>query len=512
MKNLKAAFLLQVIASVTVVLIISSFIKYHNFKSNLEQDLDLSVNNAALRLSLSLPSLIWDFDLEAAKSSIAAELNSPGIAAIQIIDTEGKDVLFLHHGVVDGRKKLTTVTEDSDIDRARVFNELLTFTEDDEDNEVGEINVYFDATSMNAKLSHSIKINIIELVILDLVICITIVIALSAKVLNPLKQLTERIHALSSGEGDLSNKIERAKYREFDAITSSINKFTDALKLIVTDVKLASISLDDKATANGNAARGNAEKLENQKNQLTTVAAAATELSQSVSMVADTVSENASQAHDAADLANNVNTVMEASSQEILNMREEMEHVNAEMHTLVEEGEKITTVLNVINDISEQTNLLALNAAIEAARAGEQGRGFAVVADEVRNLAVKTSKSTEQIQTNISALNQATNSVESEISRIATMLESTASKVADSRSYVTDVQGLISTLSEQSGQISHATEEQRTAVEEISQAIVEASDASEEVSATALQNSANSEEVLRLSQTIAQHMAKFRTE
>lgn len=281
--------------------------------------------------------------------------------------------------------------------------------------------------------------------------------------------------------------------------------------MIVQDVSLSSVTLEEKARANGTAARANADKLDQQRHQLTTVAAAATELNHSVSIVADTAAQTADQAHTATDLTHSVNEAIEKSASEIVNMREEMDHVNQEMHILVEEGDKITTVLNVINDISEQTNLLALNAAIEAARAGEQGRGFAVVADEVRNLAVKTSQSTEQIQKNIVALGNATNSVEQELSRIASLLEKTASRVSESQHSVNQVQELISIISDRNGQISQATEEQRQAVEEISQAIVEASEASNDVSSGAVQTAQRTEEVLNLSKNIAQHMKKFRT-
>ncbi|MDS1779255.1 methyl-accepting chemotaxis protein [Vibrio vulnificus] len=511
MKSLKVVFLLQVILAVTLVLLVSAFIKYQDFKQSLTADLHTSVQNTSQRMSVSLPRAVWDFDLDTARTAISAELNLPEISAIQLTDTQGVELLFLRLEGQGENKKLTDVKNKQRYSDQQSLSRELTFLDYGEEKPVGTVKVFFDTAILEQKLRESLLLNIIELVVLDLIISIVIVAVLATTVLRPIRQLTEVIQALSSGDGDLSNKLAPARFKEFDDITDGINTFTESLRVIVQDVSLSSVTLEEKARANGTAARANADKLDQQRHQLTTVAAAATELNHSVSIVADTAAQTADQAHTATDLTHSVNEAIEKSASEIVNMREEMEHVNQEMHILVGEGDKITTVLNVINDISEQTNLLALNAAIEAARAGEQGRGFAVVADEVRNLAVKTSQSTEQIQKNIVALGNATNSVEQELSRIASLLEKTASRVSESQHSVNQVQELISIISDRNGQISQATEEQRQAVEEISQAIVEASEASNDVSSGAVQTAQRTEEVLSLSKNIAQHMKKFRT-
>ncbi|EGR7951120.1 methyl-accepting chemotaxis protein [Vibrio vulnificus] len=511
MKSLKVVFLLQVILAVTLVLLVSAFIKYQDFKQSLTADLHTSVQNTSQRMSVSLPRAVWDFDLDTARTAISAELNLPEISAIQLTDTQGAELLFLRLEGQGENKKLTDVKNKERYSDQQSLSRELTFLDYGEEKPVGTVKVFFDTAILEQKLRESLLLNIIELVVLDLIISIVIVAVLATTVLRPIRQLTEVIQALSSGDGDLSNKLAPARFKEFDDITDGINTFTESLRVIVQDVSLSSVTLEEKARANGTAARANADKLDQQRHQLTTVAAAATELNHSVSIVADTAAQTADQAHTATDLTHSVNEAIEKSASEIVNMREEMDHVNQEMHILVGEGDKITTVLNVINDISEQTNLLALNAAIEAARAGEQGRGFAVVADEVRNLAVKTSQSTEQIQKNIVALGNATKSVEQELSRIASLLEKTASRVSESQHSVNQVQELISIISDRNGQISQATEEQRQAVEEISQAIVEASEASNDVSSGAVQTAQRTEEVLSLSKNIAQHMKKFRT-
>ena len=503
-KSIRVIFVVQVIVIVTLVLLITAFFQYQEVIDRLWAGLKLSVENTVNRLETSLPKAIWDFDINTATLSASAELKSPEIFAIKVLDNESNSFLFLGKNPDQNKSDDVEIQSvNSEIETNAVTKELI-FMEYDEEHNVGQVTIFYDTRTLDSKLTDSIIHAFYELLILDIIIIITIISVLAFTVLKPLEKLTERIKDLASGEGDLTNRIPKATLKEFYDITQGINLFTGSLRNIVKDVSASSVHLQEMATANGHTARANSKNLETQKHLLPTVAAAATQLNHSVVTVADTAQHTAEEASQVRSLTSDVHHTIENSANEIINMRQKMNHVNGEMHKLIKEGEKITIVLNVINDISGQINLLALNAAIEAARAGDQGRGFAVVADEVRHLAVKTSQSTEQIQTNISALDNATKSVEDEINRISNMLEVTASKVGESQSSVKEVEKLIAHISDKSEQISQATEEQRIAVEEISQAIVEASEASNEVSHGASKNAKRTEDVLAL-------MAKFRT-
>lgn len=511
LKSVRVIFVVQIFMTVSLILGISSYVDYASAKERLNNALSASIDSANARMSQSLPKAIWDFDLEAAKLAIVAELKLPDIRAIKVTDVQGNPVLFL--SLPSAESSAAEEVASGSIPEYEALFQLerpLVFEEYDKLNDVGTVVTYYDESHMAQSLARMLWRSVIELVVLDALLIFFLILALTRTILQPLHGLSGWISDLAGGEGDLSKVIPSPRYQEFSVIIQGINQFTASLRTIVMDVTKASMRLEESARQSGSMARQNAERIELQKSSLSTVATVATQMSQSVATVAESANDAAAQSLLAAQSVQRVFGTIEHSAAEIVNMRAEMEKVNAQMHKLLDEGNKISTVVNVINDISEQTNLLALNAAIEAARAGEHGRGFSVVADEVRSLSQKTSQSTEEIQNNIRSLGAATRNVEEEIIRIAKLLEATAGRVSESQVSVELIQRTIGDMADKSAHISQATEEQRQAIQEVSRAIVEASEASNELTGSAQANASTTQEVLLLSSNIKGHMRKFK--
>ena len=205
MKKLKVVFLAQVIVSLTLVLLVSAFIKYHSFKNNLLEELQLSVENTTQRMAISLPKAVWAFDLESARVPISAELKSPEISAVQLLDSDGNDLLFLTTQVIDDKIEILEVSDSSLLLEENSISADLTFVEYGEENAVGSVRVFSDSNILDAKLTDFLYTNIIDLIVLDTIISIVIVLLLSVTVIRPISQLTDVIKDLASGEGDLTN-------------------------------------------------------------------------------------------------------------------------------------------------------------------------------------------------------------------------------------------------------------------------------------------------------------------
>lgn len=329
-----------------------------------------------------------------------------------------------------------------------------------------------------------------------LLISAVVIILLSVMMLNiafkPLQQLKSVVQELSQGNGDLTQRLAVQSQDEIGAISTGINQFIEQLQKMFIEFAKSSNQIDTVSEQLVLDSQANAETL-NQHNMETEQAITA--ITQ-MSTTADSIAQNA--AH-AAKLTEQTNASAEVSKQTVdsavqgvTSLVDEVAAMSHSISTMNEDTNKISSVLAVIGSIADQTNLLALNAAIEAARAGEQGRGFAVVADEVRALAARTQQSTSQINDMLSKLLSTTDQVVNAMTSTQASCESTAENtnqvmsslnvVTDSIAEINDLNTLMATSAEEQSQV---TEEVNRNMVEIQQIVNTLNDAAEKTTSTA---------------------------
>ena len=360
--------------------------------------------------------------------------------------------------------------------------------------EIPRESVVADANQLDAiistKLSEGIKTEVIA-GISFILFGLAIIAFASLSIVKPIRQVVERLNDIASGEGDLTQRLEVKSQDEIGQLSQGFNLFLDKLQhtikeAIQTTEQVASTTSQAKASASSTR-----ESSESQFKEVDLVATAAEEMTQTSGLVV----QNAEIAVDAACEANRSaqqgQQVIELSAGEMRKLVDRMSSAVPIVEELAKNNGNITEILSVIEGISEQTNLLALNAAIEAARAGEQGRGFAVVADEVRNLASRTQSSVGEIRAVIDKVHAGTQDVVEAIQEGNILANDTALHVQKAVEDLGSIFTSIEAISDMNNQIVRAAEEQQSVSGEVNQSVVNIRD----LSAKILDQAAASEQV-----------------
>ncbi|WP_194437750.1 methyl-accepting chemotaxis protein [Vibrio fluminensis] len=288
---------------------------------------------------------------------------------------------------------------------------------------------------------------------------------------EPLTRILKTLESLS--DGDMTQRIEIRYNNEFSRVSGHINTLADNLHDILVKLNQASDDLTLTANTNQQTLSGTQNQLNQQRHQTSTVATAMSQMRQSVEEVAQSAQNSlhmVEQVEVASEqgrkiVSNNITTINQLE----MRLTESVDAVK-ELQTM---SSQIGTILDVIRNIAEQTNLLALNAAIEAARAGEQGRGFAVVADEVRVLAQRTTESTSEIEKMIAALQSSSSSANNVIQSCMNDMTLTVEQASDANGAMEEIQSLIIQISEMSAHISSACTEQNSTTAAIAKSVEE---------------------------------------
>lgn len=503
-QSIKIRFNLVASVVVAVVLILSGFYQYQQTSSALHSSLNKSVNSAVKRMVQSVPATIWNFENEQMRNIVESELGAESIKAIFILDSE-KAILGL------------TLSEGGDVQNAELeaygndkSQEMqLIYDDAGQKNDVGRVVVIKDDRVVEELLDQSLWRQLIQLLITLSLLIATITLLLNHVVVRPLSKVTEALKDISQGEGDLTRRLKEGE-DEIGQVAKYFNAFVEQVHGLVKDIVSSAAKMDGHVGNLVNVAHSTRSGVEEQRAETDMVATAVTEMGSAANEVSHSAAAAAEAAKNADAEADVAQSVVTTTISTIEALAEEISQGANVINALETDVDGITSMVEVIQGIAEQTNLLALNAAIEAARAGEQGRGFAVVADEVRSLASKTQTTTEEIQEMITRLQSGTRDAVSVMQSSTEKGKNTVDEINKTGQSLTGIAGSISTISDMNTQIASAAEEQSAVTEEISRNVNKISDIANDALSGAISNEEACSQLSTITEQISIKLNKFK--
>lgn len=443
------------IGSIMMILVtLLGVISYLDEKASLYATHEDELSQLKTRLNINLPGLIWNYEDAQLALVLEAEGTLKSVAKIVVFNKDGSQLA-----------ESPGTQSDTSIEVKLSYGEQEQF--------VGTAKVYTDESDID----HALKASFYSIIIQDLVLLVVLIVSfqfiIRRYVSKPLGTTVQAFKRISSGDGDLTLRLDEVSNDEIGFLAKEFNVFVEKIQVLVQSLNQAVVESNEIAHGFSEEASSSNQLLSGQQSEIDMVATAITEMSHSAREIVLHVQQTVEATDIVNTDTNDVSRVVTDSIDSITTLNQKLSVAADSIKQLAGKVEDIHSVLDVIVGIAEQTNLLALNAAIEAARAGEQGRGFAVVADEVRALASRTKSGTSEIQKTIESLQQGTRETVFAIEDSQSNCKASVELVSSSGESIASIKESSSKISNMAAQIESAVSEQSRVSESLNDNINE---------------------------------------